>query len=173
MILVIILAVLSLMIAKTIYAQTSTPTSSKAATPIVLGLHNLVGGAIETANITLQAKEKVTGSFNFSSASPIDISIGFSIRDPRGKSILNSFSVVGGENFSFTADYSGMYTLIFDNSASSYPKYLQLEYTVSSSTSSPTSTNAVPEFPTLIILPLLLSVFSVVVIVRHRQVKKL
>ncbi len=41
------------------------------------------------------------------------------------------------------------------------------------STSSPTPTPAVPEFSWLVILPLLLSVFSVAVILRHRKTAKL
>ncbi len=52
-----------------------------------LGLHDLVAGGIETATITCQANERVSGSFNISSASAIDDSIIFSIRDPLEKTI--------------------------------------------------------------------------------------
>ncbi len=126
-----------------------------------LGLHDLVAGGIETATITCQANERVSGSFNISSASAIDDSIIFSIRDPLEKTILNSGTVVGGENFTLTTDYNGTYTLIFDNSASSFPKYLQLEYTVSSP--------SVPEMTPLTLPIAAIIVSSVFIMVKRKK----
>jgi len=89
-------------------------------------------GAISTIALNLQSKQRVTGSFNISSGNSRDKNIDFSVRDPLGAIILDSGRVVRGENFSFTAENDGEYTLTFDNSFSGTRKNIQLEYDVSS-----------------------------------------
>ncbi len=128
---------------------------------ITVGVHYVVAGGVETATINCQANEVVSGSFNISSGSATDDAIIFSVRDPVGAIILNSGTVVGGENFSFTTDYDGTYTLTFDNSIGSYTKHIQLEYNVSSPT--------VPEMTPLSLAIALIAISSVFVIAKIKK----
>lgn len=86
-------------------------------------------GEIETITMTLQANQKVIGAFNISGARE-DI-VDFWVRDPAGAIILDSGTVVDGENFTFTANSDGEYTLSFQNNGD-YTKYIDLEYDIES-----------------------------------------
>lgn len=88
-------------------------------------------GEIGTITINLQAKQTVTGAFNVTEIHR-DMSIDFWVRDPNGAIILNSGTVVRGENFTFTATNEGEYVLNFDNRHYDYFKTVELEFSVSS-----------------------------------------
>ena len=130
------------------------------ANAITVDVHYANAGQVETATIDLQANQRVTGSFNISSGTTFDDAIVFSVRDPVGAIILNSGTVVAGENFSFTTGYIGTYTLTFDNSLGTARKHIQLEYDVNSS--------AVPEISPLVLVIALITLSSVIIIVKMK-----
>ena len=84
-------------------------------------------GKQETLTISLQANQKIVGEFNIS-GSREDL-IDFWVRDPTGNIILDSGTVANGENFTFTANIDGEYTLNFENNLS-YNKYIDLKYDI-------------------------------------------
>ena len=86
-------------------------------------------GEQETITINLQAKQKVIGAFNIS-GSREDL-IDFWVRDPTGAIVLDSGTVADGENFTFTANSNGEYTLNFENNVA-YTKFINLEYDIES-----------------------------------------
>jgi hypothetical protein len=100
-------------------------------------------GQQETLTINLQAKQIVTGSFNVTGlgSALAPNAIDFWVIDPNGAMILNSGTVLDGENFTFTASSEGEYILNFQNNAG-YRMYVVYEYSEGST--------PIPEFDPLV-----------------------
>jgi hypothetical protein len=73
-----------------------------------------------------------------------------------------------GYNASAT-DQLGMYPYVFDGETSGWSNTQTVTVPASSASSSPTPTPTVPELPWLMVLPIFLSVFFVLIIMRHRK----
>jgi hypothetical protein len=65
-----------------------------------------------TSTFVLNKGDRIEGYFTILGGSN---DIRFNIQDPYGSVILNAGTVTGRRDFAFTAEYSGAYTLFFDN----------------------------------------------------------
>ncbi len=114
-------------------------------------------GQQETLTITLQPMQTVTGNFNVTGlgSALAPNTIDFWVRDPKGAIILNSGTVLDGENFTFTASSEGEYILNFQNNAG-YRMYIVYEYS--------TRSTSIPEMTPLALAIALITVSSIILL---------
>lgn len=77
--------------------------------------HNVPALQYLTLTWALDKAEKIEGYFTVRGGGD---DVDFHIKDPYGSVILDAGRVTGRRDFAFTAEYSGAYTLYFDNSFS-------------------------------------------------------
>lgn len=142
-------------------------------------------GDTQNYSLNLQVGQEVTGNFKI---------VGerihsweyfyFKIVDPLGVVFENEECVYTAPtlyNFTFKAYTTGYHNFTFDNSGSN-DRYVELTYSIDGESlpnaSTPTPTNSpeptptVPEFPYLLVIPLLLSALAIALIMRKKQLSR-